>query len=196
LNNCKVYLNPSATYGLTDELVTAVHFAKAGYGFVFGLQIQGGVDTTGQYKYVYGGTTTNATILGTGIPGTGTLKNATSVFDQIGLRKVNINPTLVALDGAAATTREIEISTAGVSRWLMGSNNTAEGGSDAGSDFNIKCRKDDGTALYTPMTITRSSGYLTFGRVPTFADNTAALAGGLTSGQVYRKGGGDLMITY
>ena len=41
-----------------------------------------------------------------------------------------------------------------------------------------------------------ASGTINFSNVATYADNTAALAGGLVAGDVYRKSDGTLMITY
>jgi hypothetical protein len=195
LVNCKVYMNTSVSFGATDELLTAVHFAKAEYGHIFGLQIKG-AHADYQYLNVYGGTTSNVTIIGTGIPASGTLKNASTVFDQVGLRRINFAPTLLAIDGAAATVREMEISTAGLARWRLGGNNTAEAGTNAGTDFAIRSYNDAGSILYTPMTVTRSTGYVTLSRVPTYANNTDAIAGGLTAGQLYKTGGGTVMIVY
>jgi hypothetical protein len=45
------------------------------------------------------------------------------------------------------------------------------------------------------MTI-KSSGIVNITNTPTYADNTAALAGGLVAGDIYRKSDGTLMITY
>ena len=42
----------------------------------------------------------------------------------------------------------------------------------------------------------KSAGTINFSNVSTYADNTAALAGGLVAGDVYRKSDGTLMITY
>jgi hypothetical protein len=42
----------------------------------------------------------------------------------------------------------------------------------------------------------KSSGIINFSNAPVYADNTAALAGGLVAGDVYRKSDGTLMITY
>jgi hypothetical protein len=45
------------------------------------------------------------------------------------------------------------------------------------------------------MTI-KSSGIINFSNAPVYADNAAALAGGLVAGDVYRKADGTLMITF
>lgn len=195
LVNCKIYMNPSETYGATDNLLTACHFAKAEYGFIFGLQVQGG-HASYRYAYLYGGTTTNATLVGTGIPTSGTLVNTTSAFDQVGVNTLKYTSDKIAIDDAAATAREMAIKTAGVARWYVGANTTEESGANAGSDFNIRCRADDGGVLYIPLTITRSTGNVTLACVPVYADNAAAISGGLAAGALYRTSVGDLRIVY
>ena len=42
----------------------------------------------------------------------------------------------------------------------------------------------------------KESGIVNIANAPTYADNTAALAGGLVAGDIYRKSDGTLMITY
>lgn len=64
----------------------------------------------------------------------------------------------IAINGAAATNRLLKYQTAGVLRWEIGANNTAEGGANAGSDLVINCYADNGAAIDTPITITRAAG--------------------------------------
>ena len=54
----------------------------------------------------------------------------------------------------------------------------------------------DGAATPTERMRIKSNGTINFSNVATYADNTAALAGGLVAGDVYRKSDGTLMITY
>ena len=54
----------------------------------------------------------------------------------------------------------------------------------------------DGAASPTERMRIKSTGTINFSNVATYADNTAALAGGLVAGDVYRKSDGTLMITY
>ena len=54
----------------------------------------------------------------------------------------------------------------------------------------------DGAASPTERMRIKSNGTINFSNVATYADNTAALAGGLVAGDVYRKSDGTLMITY
>jgi hypothetical protein len=54
----------------------------------------------------------------------------------------------------------------------------------------------DGAASPTEAMRIKNSRIINFANAPTYADNTAALAGGLVAGDVYRKSDGTLMITY
>jgi hypothetical protein len=54
----------------------------------------------------------------------------------------------------------------------------------------------DGASSPTPRMTIKSSGIVNITNTPTYADNTAALAGGLVAGDIYRKSDGTLMITY
>lgn len=193
--NSVVYMNPSATYGATDELLTALYFNKAGYGHVIGMQIKG-ASATYQYNKVYDGVTTNVTILGTGIPVSGSLADTASVFDKVDLRTVAFGGQRLLVDDSAEELRTILFKTAGVDRWYIGADDTAEAGSNAGSDFKIWSREDDGTSLAAPFEITRSTGYIKLNEVPTYANNSAAISGGMTAGQVYRTSTGTMMIVY
>ena len=70
--------------------------------------------------------------------------------------------SLLSLVSSAATSRAVGIytgttATAGT-RWLLGGNNTAEGGSNAGTDFVINRYDDTGNYLSTPLVIFRNAG--------------------------------------
>jgi hypothetical protein len=54
----------------------------------------------------------------------------------------------------------------------------------------------DGSASPTEAMRIKNSRIINFANAPTYADNTAALAGGLVAGDVYRKSDGTLMIAY
>jgi hypothetical protein len=54
----------------------------------------------------------------------------------------------------------------------------------------------DGASSPTERMRIKNNGTINFSNVATYADNTAALAGGLAAGDVYRKSDGTLMITY
>jgi hypothetical protein len=53
----------------------------------------------------------------------------------------------------------------------------------------------DGAASTTERMRIKSTGVINFSNAPTYADNTAALAGGLVAGDVYKTSAGDLRIT-
>lgn len=61
--------------------------------------------------------------------------------------------------GAAATPRDqFRMQTAGVDRFILRLDSTAESGSNAGSNFNLLARTDAGAVIDTPFSITRASG--------------------------------------
>ena len=53
-----------------------------------------------------------------------------------------------------------------------------------------------GATAPTPRMTIKASGIINFSNAPVYADNAAALAGGLVAGDVYRKADGTLMITF
>jgi hypothetical protein len=75
------------------------------------------------------------------------------------------------IDADAGQVGEVNFRTGAVSRWAIRKNATAEGGSNAGSDFEIQPRTDAGAALPVAIAITRSTGAVT-------------LSGGLTGAMV------------
>ena len=54
----------------------------------------------------------------------------------------------------------------------------------------------DGASSPTERMRIKSDGTINYSNVAVYADNTAALAGGLVAGDVYRKSDGTLMITF
>lgn len=66
------------------------------------------------------------------------------------------------INGAAATMRDIHTLTGGVARWTIRTDNSAESGSDAGSNFQLISRTDAGAALFTVMSAYRSTGQISF----------------------------------
>jgi microcystin-dependent protein len=98
---------------------------------------------------------------GTGA-GTHALRDAENEFNLPGLK----------VSGAAATTRKIRLYTSASLRWLFGADATAEGGSNAGSDFSIQRYADDGvTLLGTSLKIIRSTGVAILEAIPTIGGN-------------------------
>ena len=68
-----------------------------------------------------------------------------------------VNPSF-SIQGAAASQRMLQFISGSATRWTVEANGTAEGGSDAGSDFVIISCHDNGSAFQTPFKITRSTG--------------------------------------
>lgn len=68
--------------------------------------------------------------------------------------------TYVSLDinGSAAFGRMLRYRTAGVTRWEIGADNSAESGSNAGSNYDINRYSDAGSYIDTPFTILRDTG--------------------------------------
>ena len=80
--------------------------------------------------------------------------------------------TRLAIDGDAGFNRLITYRTAGLQRFGLYVNNTAESGSNAGSNFAIRAYNDAGTLLHTPLSIERATGQVTFSeRVNVEADS-------------------------
>jgi hypothetical protein len=73
------------------------------------------------------------------------------------IKKTAANTRLV-IDGDAGFNRLISYRTGAVQRFGLYVNNTAESGSNAGSDFAIRAYSDAGTLLNTPVFIKRSTG--------------------------------------
>ena len=71
--------------------------------------------------------------------------------------------TRLAIDGDAGQNRLISYRTGALQRFGLYVNNTAESGSNAGSDFAIRAYNDAGTLLNTPVFIKRSTGNVGIG---------------------------------
>ncbi|MFF8845493.1 hypothetical protein ACF08N_22665 [Streptomyces sp. NPDC015127] len=106
------------------------------------------------------------------------------------------------LDRAAGTYRAFGYKTAGVDRWLIQVDDTAETGSAAGSNFRLSARNDDGSFNKTVVYANRASGQIAFNTTTLHGSSTATVGGSLglrdtgtdpatTSGGVflYAKGG-------
>lgn len=65
------------------------------------------------------------------------------------------------INDLAGTLRDLSFQTNGSTRWVVRGSNTAETGSNAGTNFDIIRRDDTGAFLGTPLSITRSTGVIT-----------------------------------
>jgi hypothetical protein len=96
--------------------------------------------------------------------------------------------TRLAIRGDAGQNRLISYRTGAVQRFGLYVNNTAESGSNVGSDFAIRAYDDAGTLLSTPLFIKRSTGNVGIGTTtpasPLSIVNTIALAAGATNPRI------------
>lgn len=91
---------------------------------------------------------------------------------------------VAVLDSAAGNNRIYRFDTAGLLRWEVATTNTAETGTNAGSDFAISRYNDAGAGLGAVLTITRSTG----GAVFAGALSAASVTGLVTIGTTYATG--------
>ena len=75
--------------------------------------------------------------------------------------KVSAGATRQVIDGDAGQSKIITFRTAGLQRWGLYSNNVAESGSNAGSNFVLRRYNDAGTLLGTPIQFNRATGLTT-----------------------------------
>jgi Chaperone of endosialidase len=86
---------------------------------------------------------------------------------------------LLTLNGVAGTGRQIYGQTAGSNRWQLHlGDNTAEGGSNAGSNLLINRHSDAGAYIDTPLAINRATGLVSIGPGP--ANSTVFASGNAT----------------
>lgn len=109
------------------------------------------------------------------------------------------NATRLNFNRPAGVANEIAFQTAGIDRWYMRINNTAESGANAGSNFQWLARADDGSALFTILTVTRASGIVGFNQPTQFADGVVGAPGIAFSADadtgLYRPGANVLGLT-
>jgi hypothetical protein len=145
--------DPEMTLAKFGHLNTIVDYLNA-YVVVDSLQLAGSGPITATARYISDSTGINSAIsistIGVGI-GTNTLLGILHL-------KSTAATTRMVMDGDAGQSRIITYRTAGLQRFGLYVNNTAESGSNAGSDFAIRAYSDAGTLLSTPVFIKRSTG--------------------------------------
>ncbi len=93
------------------------------------------------------------------------------------------SPT-IKVDGVAGGNRNVTWQTAGINRWILRTDTDAEGGSNAGSNWELSARNDAGAWLSNPIKIWRATG------------NVELVPGGLSVGNTppYTQPRGHLFI--
>jgi len=69
----------------------------------------------------------------------------------------------IIANGAAGNARDFIMSTDGVARWVLRTNADTESGSNAGSNFDMISRQDDGSILATMFQLERANNYFKIG---------------------------------
>jgi hypothetical protein len=82
--------------------------------------------------------------------------------DGVVVSGTNTTEGAYILNGPAASGRSWFWRTAGVARWDIRANNVAEGGANAGSDWNLNAYTDAGASIGTALAITRATRLATF----------------------------------
>jgi hypothetical protein len=161
----------------------------------------GGTDALFTFNANGGDTRFDNTNVGIGITPTEKL----DVFGIIRSRFSNI------INGTAGAFKFVSCKTDDKARFDFGVDDTAESGSNAGSNFFIHNFNDSGAFISRAFHITRSTGNVGINTstpaktlhvngtvrlqgIPTFATNAAAIAGGLVADDVYKIAAGELRI--
>lgn len=113
----------------------------------------------------------------------GTGPSTVVMHDQNGMPNLG---QLSIIWGPAGTTRGINFESGATDaaskfRWLLYTDATAEGGSNAGSDFAINAYDDSGNYLSTPFSIIRSTGIANFQTTPLVGPNTVLHTGNISA---------------
>lgn len=158
-----------------------------------GLTVTGGSGVAGSLHYVTGSTNvtltsatsldfiTNGNIRQINLDAAGNFNYGTNLQKLIDANR-NIFPTAITASGtvtaptligaaftvnaAAGVWKPISFNSGALQRWQIGSDNSAESGSNSGSDFRIYAYADNGSTLSNPLIITRSTGQATFSARP------------------------------
>lgn len=107
------------------------------------------------------GAFTTLTATGLTVNGNGTV-GATGTNPALTVGNNTSSSTVVAVVGPSGTVRQTQFMTTTTNRWAIGAGSGAESGGNAGSNFFIQRFDDTGAAIDSPITISRSTGAVTF----------------------------------
>lgn len=107
--------------------------------------------------------------------------------------KTNDTATFKTLVLNSSSFNGISFNYNGLQRWIL-ARDDAESSGNSGSNLHLYRYNDDGSYLSTVLTINRATGTIRIFDIPTYADNTTAVAGGLATGVIYKTSTGDLRI--
>jgi hypothetical protein len=102
-------------------------------------------------------------INGGSIDGTpiGAAAASTGVFTSLAVTVTTATSANLSLSTVAGQSANLLLNTAGVARWSVAKNDTAESGANAGSDFVFARFDDAGAYIDSPLLINRATGALT-----------------------------------
>ena len=173
-------LTPNAA---VDNFVTGIRINKTGglYGQISGFHSS----TTSSYKLkktISVASAINANIHGITDDGN---TYGSDVYDNT-YPAVDMKEVRISND--AGVQSALSLLSGGSDRWIIRKTSDAESGGDTGSNFEVVSRTDSGAYKSTPFSIDRSTGYIKLGSVPSYANNAAAISGGLEAGEIYLNG--------
>jgi hypothetical protein len=120
-------------------------------------------------------------------------ENRANTFTAAQAISMGASQAILTMDANAAVSKTILMTTAASNRWLLSSENTAESGSNAGSNFVINRYSDAGSYLGTPITVNRASGLTTLESLAISGNARISGSGGL--GYTTGSGGTVTQIT-
>ena len=109
----------------------------------------------------------NITIGGTVLSSLYPLLSSSPTFTGGNLTLTASGQAAFQLNGGTSQYKQLNFSTSSSSIWLVGADNSAESGSNAGSNFFFNSYTDAGTFLTTVLSITRSTGIVNLQTTPT-----------------------------
>ena len=145
---------------ILSNLLTPLLIGGTAVGSTLTYKTTTGIGTTDAHIFQVGddGATEAMRILNSGNVGIGTI----TPLGILHLYK-SAATTRMVMDGDAGQSKIITYRSGGLQRFGLYVNNTAESGSNVGSDFQIRAYNDAGTLLSTPLFIKRSTGDIGIG---------------------------------